>query len=95
MIVRINRVWRIASDLLQWIVQKRRTVKGQDKWDSLAFFGDLDRAVIHLARRRVRMLPGSYGPEALPTLCQALDRIRHEICNGLEKLASDQRTDGS
>lgn len=83
MIIRINHDWQIASDPLQWIVQKRRTVKGQDKWDSIAFFCDLDRAVIHLARRHVRMLPGFYGPEALPELCQALDRLKAEILSAL------------
>ena len=90
MIIRINQDWRIASDPLQWIVQKRRTVKGQDKWDSLAFFGKLDGAVLHLARRRMRMLPGSYGPEALPLLCQALDRLEAEISTALSVVPRDQ-----
>lgn len=89
MIIRINDDWRIASDPLQWIIQKRRTVKGQEKWDSLAFFGDLDRAVLHLARRRVRLLPGSYGPEALPVLCQALDRLKAEISSVLSATSRD------
>jgi hypothetical protein len=90
MIIHLNHDWRIASDPLQWIIQKRRTVKGQDKWDSLAFFGDLDRAVVHLARRRVRMLPGSYGPEALPVLCQALDRLKAEISTALSAMPRDR-----
>ena len=89
MIIRINRDWRIASDPLQWIVQRRRTVKGQDKWDAIAFFGSLDRAVLHLARRRVRMLPTSYGPEALPLLCQALDRLEAEVSAALSVMPRD------
>ncbi len=89
MIIRINRDWRIASDPLQWAVQKRRTVKGSDKWDTVAFFGSLDGAVLHLARRRVRMLPGSYGPEALPLLCQALDRLEAEIPAALSVVPRD------
>ncbi len=83
MIIRINQDWRIASDSLQWIAQKRRTVKGQEKWDSVCFHHSLDGAVINLARRHVRMLPGSYGPEALPLLCQALDRLEAEISASL------------
>ncbi len=89
MIIRINRDWRIASDPLQWIVQKRRTVKGQDKWDAIAFFRRLDGAVLHLARRHVRMLPGSYGAEALPLLCQALDRLEAEVSAALSGTPRD------
>ncbi len=52
MIITINDDWRVASDSLQWSLQKRKLVKGKER--SLAFFGDLDRAVIALARRHIR-----------------------------------------
>ncbi len=48
MIITINDDWRLASDPLQWTVQKRKLVKGEGRWRSLAFFGDLDRAVCEL-----------------------------------------------
>ena len=83
MIVHINQDWQIASDPLQWIVQRRRTVKGRDKWDSISFHHTLDSAVIWLARRHIRMLPGSYGPQALPALCQVLDSLTAEIRSAL------------
>ena len=83
MIIRINRDWRIASDPLQWIVQRCRTVKGRDKWDCISFHRSLDSAVIWLAGRRIRTLPGSYGPEALPALYQALDRLEAEVSAAL------------
>ena len=89
MIIRINQDWRIASDSLQWIAQKRRTVKEQEKWDSVCFHHSLDAAVVDLARRRVRMLPGSYGPEALRLLCQALDRLEAEVSAALSAMPRD------
>ena len=79
MIITINPDWRLASDPLQWILQKRKLVKGEERWRSLAFFGDLDRAICELARRRIRILPGVYGPEALKPLVTSLDQLRDHI----------------
>ena len=42
MIITINADWRLASDPLQWTLQKQKLVKGEERWRSLAFFGDLD-----------------------------------------------------
>ena len=84
MIITINPDWRLASDSLQWVLQKRKLVKGEERWRSLAFFGDLDRAVCELARRRIRILPGVYGPEALKPLVTSLDQLRDDIHAALE-----------
>lgn len=43
MIITINADWRLASDPLQWSLQKRKLVKGEEQWRSLAFFRDLDK----------------------------------------------------
>ena len=75
----INRNWRVHSDPNQWIVQKRRIVKGCPKWESLSYHHTLDSAVVWLAQKRVRLMRGKYGPDALPILCQALDRLSVEI----------------
>ena len=79
MIITINPDWRLASDPLQWVLQKRKLVKGEERWRALAFFGDLDRAICELARRRIRILPGVYGPEALQPLVTSLDQLRDDI----------------
>lgn len=89
MIISINPDWRIASDPLQWIVQKRRTVNGRDKWDRLAFFRDLERAVLWLVRRRVRLIEGEYGAEALIPLHQALDSIREDVQAALKTIITE------
>ncbi len=80
MIITINEDWRIASDPLQWILQKRYQSKGEDHWRPVAFFGRLDGALQELHRRRIRCLPGAYpGSEALRPLSDALCSVAEDI----------------
>ncbi len=86
MIIHLNADWRIASDPLQWILQHRReTEKGreQDVWINVGYFHTLDEATIQAATRQVRLMPGTYGPDALEPLCTALDRLREEVRTAL------------
>ncbi len=52
MIITINDDWRLASDPLQWVLQKRYQAKGEERWQAMAFFGDLDRAVCEIDQAR-------------------------------------------
>ena len=83
MIITINEDWRLASDPLQWVLQKRYQSKGEERWRALAFFGDLDRAICELSRRRILILPGTYRPEVLKPLSDALRNIRDDIRTAL------------
>ena len=83
MIITINDDWRLASDPLQWILQKRYQTKGEVRWRSIAFFGNLDRAIVELSRRRILILDGTYHPEALKPLSDALRSLRDDICAAL------------
>ncbi len=76
MIIIINADWRVASDPLQWILQ-RRTPNG--RWTNIGYFGDLERAVLQAARRRVRLLRGTFPSEALLPLQQALAAVQADI----------------
>jgi hypothetical protein len=69
MIIAINDDWRLASDPLQWTLQKQKLVKGEERWRSLAFFGDLDRAICELVRRRIHILPGGLRPGSAQPTC--------------------------
>lgn len=80
-----NKDWRICSDTLQWIVQKRRTVKGKDKWDSLSYHNILDTAVYDLAENQIRYIEGDYPQDAVEILWTALDRIQKDIRSMLQK----------
>ncbi len=84
MIITINDDWRLASDPLQWVLQRRYQSKGEDHWQAKAFFGRLDAALYELHRRRIRCLPGAYpGSEALRPLSHALITVHEEITAAL------------
>ncbi len=84
MIITINPDWRLASDPLQWVLQKRYQSKGEDHWRPVAFFGRLDGALQELHRRRIRCLSGTYpGSEALTPLSDALCSVAEEIRTAL------------
>ncbi len=79
MIMQINPDWRLASDPLQWILQKRYQTKGEVRWRSLDLFGNLDKAIVELRRRRILILAGTYHPEALKPLSDALRSVRDDV----------------
>ena len=84
MIITINPDWRLASDSLQWVLQKRYQSKGEEQWRPVAFFGRLDGVLQELHRRRIRCLPGAYpGSEALRPLSDALITVHEEITAAL------------
>ena len=78
MIITLNEDWRLASDPLQWVLQKSYQSKGEERWRALAFFGNLDRAIVELSRRRILILDGTYHPEALKPLSDALRSLRDD-----------------
>jgi hypothetical protein len=92
MIIHLNPEWRIKSDPQQWIVQQGRTANCKQKWDSLSFHHSLDGAVLWVAQRRVRLLEGVYGPDALPHLCQTLDSLKSEILSAINKAAAERES---
>ena len=84
MIVHLNRDWRIRSDDVQWIVDRRMVRKkgkniGEADWEVQAYCMSLDSAVAWCAKQRVALIGGTYGPEALPELCAALDAIKADV----------------
>ena len=90
MIITINADWRLASDSLQWVLQRRYQSKDEDQWQAKAFFGRLDAALQELVRRRIRCLPGAYpGSEALRPLSHALITIHEEITTALSTFRSE------
>ncbi len=76
MIITINEDWRLASDPLQWILQRR---KPSGQWTNVGYFGRLERAVLEAARRQVRLLGGEYPSEALMPLHRSLAAIRDDV----------------
>jgi hypothetical protein len=54
-----------------------------ERWRSVAYFGRLDGAIVELNRRRIHILPGTYHPEALRPLSDALFNVAEEIRTAL------------
>lgn len=83
MIIEINPDWRIRSDPHNWIIEARRKGGARERWDAVGYYGDLDPAIVGLARRRVRVMEGTYRAEALAPLCRALAGLKGEISQAL------------
>ncbi len=84
MIITINPDWRLASDPLQWTIQHRSGSGESERWNGVAYFRDIDRALLELVRRQIGVLAGTYGAEALKPLCGALQGIREEAMAAVE-----------
>ena len=54
MIIRINEQYRVATDPYQWIIQRKRTRKGNEVWESQTYHPSADAAVRSLGERMVR-----------------------------------------
>ena len=54
MIIPINERYRITSDEYQWIIQKKRSRKGREDWESKLSFGTFESALQSLGELLVR-----------------------------------------
>ncbi len=91
MIIQVNADWRLASDPLQWILQKRNpnATADRNRWRPIGYFGRLDNAVVACSRRRIRVLAGTYGPEALTPLSDALRSVHDDVRAALESFQTE------
>ncbi len=83
MIIHINPDWRIRSDPYNWIIEKRRKGGAKERWNAVGYYGDLDYAIVGLARRRVQVMEGTYQAEALAPLSRALAALERDITTAL------------
>ncbi len=87
-IININPDWRIRSEPYNWIIETRRKGGAKERWNAVGYYGDLDRAVLGLVQRRIRVMAGTYHAEALAPLCRALAGMREEISAALENVVT-------
>ena len=83
MIIRINSDWRSRSDPYNWIIETRRKGGARERWNAVAYYGELDSAVLGLVRRRIRVMAGTYHAVALAPLCRALAGLEGGISRAL------------
>ena len=54
MLIQINHQFRIKSDSMQWMIQRRRTRNSKPSWESKLFFPTLQGAINELGELMVR-----------------------------------------
>ena len=99
MIITINDDWRLRSDALQWVIERRKkrmtaddSRKHSGQWASVAFFGDLAQSLRWLAERRIRASEGEYPAAALEPLCDTLQAIREDTNRALATIETEMRS---
>ena len=97
LIIRINEQYRVATDPYQWIIQRKRTRKGNEVWESQTYHPSADAAVRSLGERMVRECKTDTLVDALKavetiatTLSQALTPSTEDVSETIEGLTNDQ-----
>ena len=92
MLIQVNDQFRIKSDSVQWMIQKRRTRNGKRTWESRLFFPSFQGAVKELGELMVRESEAQTLADALvaiekiaTTLCQALTPHLERVSDMEEK----------
>ena len=88
MIIQINADWRVRSDPLQWILDRRRTLRKRDTgeeyedWHVEGFYATLDGAVVGCIEHRLRFMEGGIPPRSLEHALYGSRRHEsgHPIC---------------
>ena len=97
LIIRINEQCRVTTDPYQWIIQRKRTRKGNEVWESQTYHPSVDAAVRSLGERMVRECKTDTLVDALKavetiatTLSQALTPSTEDVSETIEGLTNDQ-----
>ena len=97
LIIRINEQYRVTTDPYQWIIQRKRTRKGNEVWESQTYHPSADAAVRSLGERMVRECKTETLVDALKavetiatTLSQALTPSTEDVSETIEGLTNDQ-----
>tara|TARA_B100000029_G_C17178852_1_gene816172 strand:+ start:120 stop:407 length:288 start_codon:yes stop_codon:yes gene_type:complete len=95
LIIPIDEQYRIATDPYQWMVQKKRTRRNKEDWQSQTYHSTFESAVRELGERMVRESKANTLVDALAdlekittTLSQALTPHSELI---LEAMAKEQK----
>ena len=97
LIIPINEQYRVATDPYQWIIQRKRTRKGNEVWESQTYHPSADAAVRSLGERMVRecktqtLVDALEAVEAIATtLSQALTPQIEDVSETVEGLTENQ-----
>ena len=95
MIIPINHQYRITTDPYQWIVQKKRSRKGKEDWESQTYHPSIQSALQSFGEFMVRQSDATTLTDALvevenvtTTLSQALPP-QFQVISDVKKTGSD------
>ena len=92
MIIPINERYRITSDEYQWIIQKKRSRKGREDWESKLFFGTFEAAVKDLGELMVRRSKANTLVDALAEVEKVATTLSQALTPKIEGLKDLPRT---
>ena len=79
MLIPINDRFRITSDSRQWMIQRRRSRNGKEKWESRHYFGTLKAALKDLGELMVR----ESKTDTLADALEAVEKVTTTLCHAL------------
>ena len=92
MLIPINDQFRIKSDPLQWMIQRRRTRNGKPSWESKLFFPTLQGAINELGELMVRRSKANTLVDALAEVEKVATTLSQALTPQIEGLKDLQRT---
>ena len=93
MLIQVNDQFRIKSDSVQWMIQKRRTRNGKRTWESRLFFPSLQGAVKELGELMVRESEAQTLADALVEVEKITTTLSQALTPQIEGLGLSERAD--
>ena len=93
MLIQVNDQFRIKSDSVQWMIQKRRTRNGKRTWESRLFFPSLQGAVKELGELMVRESEAQTLADALVEVEKIATMLSQALTPQIEGLGLSERAD--
>ena len=86
MIIQIDEQYRVTTDPYQWIVQKKRSRKGKEDWESQTYHPSFESALQTLGERLVRESDAETLVDALADVEKAITILSQALTPQLEQV---------
>ena len=94
MILIINEQYRVITDPYQWIIQKRRSRKGEEDWECLTYHPSLVSAIQGLREHLVRASDAQTVADALRDISRIDTTLSQALTPRFEVLLADDSEEG-
>jgi len=80
----IDNKYRITSDKYQWMIQEKRTRKGEIDWKSVSYYPSIEQAIQGLGELMVRLSDAKTLTDALRDVQNVATQLSHALTPNLE-----------